>query len=201
MRRVLFSLGVGAIMAVAVVGRAQAQMPFNIVAGPTFVNTTDDNTDSRTRFFVAAGTSFSLNETFSVDPYVGYMQKGASYPDLSEDDAYDYIEIPVLLSANIPMGESAVLGISAGPQFSFNINCKEKYTDGTPEYDCSDYTDFNNTEFGFIGGASIGFPLSDSVGLAVGGGADLSVTEVFDGIKNRAYYAFASLGFALGGGM
>jgi hypothetical protein len=199
MRRLLFSMGVGAIVAVAAVGRAQAQMPLNIVAGPTFANVSgddvpDDNS-SKTGFFVAAGTAFSINETFSIDPWVGYVQKGTSFDD--GDFSLDYIEIPVFLSATIPVGESASLGISAGPQIAFNVNCDENGDD------CSEDSDFKSTEFGIVGAASIAFPLSDSVGLSLGGAADFGLTDVFDNSdgKTRTYYLFAGLGFALGGGM
>lgn len=200
MRRLLLTMGVSAIVTVAAVGRAQAQMPLNIVAGPTFANASGDDVpddaSSKTGFFVAAGTAFGISETFSIDPWVGYVQKGASLDD--GDFSVDYIEIPVFLTANIPVGESSMLALSAGPQIAFNINCED------PEgSDCSDNSDFKKTEFGIVTGASISFPLSDSVGLALGGAADFGLTDLFDqdNVKTRTYYLFAGLGFGLGGGM
>lgn len=150
MRRLFFSMGVGAIVAVAAVGRAQAQMPLNIVAGPTFANVSGDDVpddaSSKTGFFAAVGTALSISETLSIDPWVGYVQKGSSLDD--GDFSIDYIEIPVFLSASLPMGESAVLGLSAGPQIAFQVNCED--TDGS---DCSNNDNFKSTEFGIVGAA------------------------------------------------
>lgn len=200
MRKLLLSMGVGTIMAVAAAGHVQAQFPFSIVAGPTFANLRGDDTEgaeSKTGFFVAAGTAFQLNETFAVSPYLAYVQKGASNGETNEDFSLDYIEIPVFLSATVPLGESASLGLSAGPQISFNINCDVE------GFDCSDEEDFNGTDFGIVGSASIGFPVSDSASLALGGGADFGLKEYRDGVdaKTRTYYLFAALNLALGGGM
>jgi Outer membrane protein beta-barrel domain len=200
MRRMLFSLGVGAIVAVAAVGRAQAQIPLNIVAGPTFSNLRGSDTEgakNKTGFFVAAGTDFALGETVALSPYVAYVQKGATEEGTDDTFSLDYIEIPIFLGIAFPVGESAALSVAAGPQISFNINCD------FAGFDCSDEPDFNSTDFGIVGSASLGFPISESTTLAIGGGADFSLTDYRDDVdaKSRAFYLFAGLNFALGGGM
>lgn len=196
MRGSLGSLGIVFALSILLVGPVEAQFPVNIVAGPTFANLSGDDAegfDSKTGFFVGAGTAIPLNETFFIEPYVAYVQKGAD--DAGAELSLDYIEIPVFLSANIPISESVALFIGAGPQVGFNINCDD---DG---FDCSDEDDLNKTDFGIVTSAGLGFPLSDTVFIGVGGGADFGLTDVFDSgdAGNRAYYVSASVGMLLGG--
>lgn len=196
MRRIITHAGIAITLSVLLVAPVDAQFPLSITAGPTFATLSGDDTDgfdSKTGFFVAAGTIIPLNETFSIDPHLAYVQKGA---DVSGDElSLDYIEIPVLLTANIPLSESASVGLSAGPQVAFNTGCDDA------GFDCSDEDDLNTTDFGILTSAGIGFPLSETVGLAVGGGADFGLTDVFDSGdgSNRAYYIFVNLGFLIGG--
>ena len=180
-------------------GRAQAQTPLRILAGPTLSNVSTDEweTSSKLGFFAAVGTSFALSESVFVSPFLGYVQKGTTFDDDDSDGSYNYIEIPVLLGTEIPVGEKASLSISAGPQVAFNIKCDE---DGV---DCSDHEDFKSTEFGIVAGVGIGFPLTDPYNLSFGLSYDLGLTDVFEedegGFKNRVIYLWGSIGTAIGG--
>jgi len=202
---VTVAVGVGLLVTA---GQAQAQFPLNIAAGPTFSNVSNDDFDasSKTGFFAAVGTSFPVGTNLAIQPYVGYVQKGASFDfgSFQEDDTYTYIEIPVFLSYGIPLSESATLGLSAGPQVGFMIDCTEAYDDGDPDFDCSEYDNFESTEFGLVGSVGVSFPVGSSA-LSVGGGYDLGLTDVFSdidgGYKNRVFYLFVDYGFSLGGGM
>ncbi len=179
-------------------GQAHAQIPLRILAGPTFSNVSTDeyDTSSKVGFFAAVGTSFALSESVSVSPFLGFVQKGAEFSDDTQD-TYSYIEIPVLLGTQIPLGEKASLSLSAGPQFAFNINCDE---DG---YDCSEYDNYKSTEFGIVAGAGIGFPLTDPYSVSFGVSFDFGLTDVFDdldgGYKNRVIYLWGSIGTMIGG--
>lgn len=183
-------------------GDAQAQIPLRIVAGPTIANvSTDDwDTSSKVGFFVAAGTAFELQDGLAVTPYLAFVKKGATFnataSESEGDGSYDYIEIPVLLSKQIPFGETKSIGLSLGPQVAFNINCDE---DG---YDCSEYEDFKSTEFGLVGGAGLGFPLGEAHTASVGVSFDFGLTDVFEsenGYKNRVIYLWGSVGTTIGG--
>lgn len=176
-----------------------AQIPVDIVAGPTISTVSTDayDTKSKVGIFVAAGTAFPLSEKLFVSPYVGYVQKGTEFDD-GTSGSYDYIEIPVFLGTQIPLNERWSLGISAGPQVAFNVRCDE---DG---YDCSQYEDFKRTEFGVIGGVGVGFPLSEAHVLSFGGTYDLGLTDVFSSegdfsYKNRVLYLWVSFGSMIGG--
>lgn len=184
--------------------QVQAQFPINIVAGPTFANISTDEweTSSRTGFFVAAGTMFPLNENFSIQPYVAYVQKGAEFDIDDGEDVYGYIEIPVLVATSFPLSESLGLGVAAGPQVAFNVSCTEKVP-GVEDFDCKEYTDYTgDTEFGLLGSAALQFPMGTS-NLGVGAGFDWGLTDIFEdidgGYKNRVFYLFVSYGVRLGG--
>src|SRR5688572_23134261 len=132
-----------------------------------------------------------------IEPGVAYVQKGTSYSDGGDDLelALDYVEIVAFLSAYLPLGESLVFSAGAGPEVAFNIGCDD---DG---FDCSDSDDLNGTDYGIVAVANLLFPLSETLGLAVGGGADFGMTDVFSSgdAANRAYFLFAGLGFTVGG--
>jgi len=179
-------------------GPAEAQFPLRILGGPTISNVSTDeyDTSSKVGFFAAVGTSFALSESVAVSPFLGFVQKGAEFSDETQD-TYSYIEIPVLLGTQIPVGENASISLSAGPQVAFNINCDEE------GYDCSEYDNHKSTEFGFVAGAGIGFPLTDPYDLSFGVSFDFGLTDVFDemdgGYKNRVIYIWGSIGTVLGG--
>lgn len=197
MRRLFSNAGIAAALLVISVGSAEAQIPLGISVGPTFTNLTGDDADafdSKIGFFVSGGTSIALDQTFSIDPGVVYVQKGAEYA-VGGDLSLDYFEIPVLVTASFPSGENGYFGFSLGPQIAFNVNCDN---DG---FDCSDETEFNSTEFGLVAGAHIGFDVSESVGVSFGGGGDFGLTDPFDTVdaSNTAYFLSAGLNLALGG--
>jgi hypothetical protein len=118
--------------------QARGQIPLTVVAGPAIstISTDEYDTSSKTGFFVAAGTAVPLGERFAILPFVGYVQKGADFDGGTA--SYDYIEIPVQLGAQFPLGERLSLGLSAGPEVGFNVKCDEDGIDCSKEYD-----DFN----------------------------------------------------------
>lgn len=169
-----------------------AQVPLTVVAGPTLMTISSDEfeTSSTLGFFVGAGASFSLNETVSVSPFLAYVQKGAEFSDGSIG-SYDYIEVPVLFGISLPVGESdRSVQFSAGPEIGFQINCDE---DG---FDCTEFSDHKGTEFGLV--ASVGLTVNESLG--VGGGTNIGLTDLFDGLnyKTRNFYLFLSIGASAG---
>jgi hypothetical protein len=192
MRRTFAGLAVAALLTTFVPGRAEAQTPLIFVAGPSLMTISSDIYDasSTVGVFAAAGTRFQLNETVSVSPFLGYVQKGASFDGQDYSSAsYDYIEIPVLFGVGVPVGERN-LRLSAGPQIAFQIKCDE---DG---FDCTEYTDHESTQFGFVGTAALSLNEMLSVGL----GADFGATNLFEvDYKTRNYFLFLSYATAIGG--
>jgi hypothetical protein len=175
-----------------------AQFPLSFVAGPTFgsVSTSDfDGEGSTTGFFAAVGTSLPLSEVVSINPYVGYVRKGTTFDDGDYVEKFDYIEIPVLLNVGVPLGESAQLGLSAGPAIGFQISCDE---DGD---DCSEYEDHKGTEFSFMSAAGVSFPTSETGAISVGLAYDLGLTDLYEDLdyKTRTFFLFLSYSTLVGG--
>jgi hypothetical protein len=201
----------GGLMAVALgllltTGQVQAQLPLDIAAGVTFANVSTDefDTSSKTGFFAAVGTAFPLGENLSLQPYVGYVQKGTSFgPDGDDgEDTYSYIEIPVFFAMAFPLSETLNLGISAGPQVGFLIDCKES-APGFEDFDCKEYDNYDgDVEFGLLGSVGLQFPVGGS-NLTVGAGYDRGLTDIFTdldgGYKNSVFYLFVDYGLSLGG--
>jgi hypothetical protein len=198
-RSVLEVVGIAIAATVLWTGAADAQLPLSFVAGPTFANLTGDDapdpSESKTGFFVAAGTGIPINETFMIEGYVGYMQKGAQEEGGDGELTLDYVEIPILLSAMFPLTETVGLNVSAGPSIAFNLKCE---FDGE---DCSDEENFNSTDFGIMAGAGLGFPLTGNVAAFVGAGADFGFSDIEEGedVKNRVYFLFAGINVPIGG--
>ena len=167
---------------------AEAQTPLHLIAGPTFgtISTDDfDGAGTSVGFFAGIGTSVMLTETVALSPYLVYAQKGTEFDD-GEKDSYDYIELPLLLGVQVPVGESVGLNLFAGPQIGLQINCDE---DG---FDCSDFSNHKSTEFGVVGGASVAFPTGGGA-VSVGGGVDIGLTDLFDELDYKTRTFFLSL--------
>lgn len=183
---------------------AQAQLPLDVVAGPSFttVSTDELDTSSRTGFFAGVGTMIRITESVAIRPYLSYVQKGAKFTSDDGEDVYSYIEIPIFLSTAFPLSETVGLGVSVGPQVAFNITCNETVP-GEPDYDCKNYDDYGgSTELGLVGSVGLQFPAGSST-LGVGAGFDLGLKDVFrdlqGGYKNRAFFLFVGYGLPLGG--
>jgi len=179
--------------------KADAQIPINVVAGPTIatISTDDYDTSSKVGFFVAAGTAFPLAENLALMPWVGFVRKGADFSEGSSGN-YDYIEIPILIGKQFPLNDKWTLGVDAGPEIAFNVKCDE---DG---YDCTEYDDFKKTDYGIMAGASLSVPVSETRTFSFGITYDLGLADVFDsessgGYKNRVFYLFVGLGSIFGG--
>lgn len=198
---------VGALAVLSAMGvtRAEAQVEVTLVAGPTFATTSRADAESKAGFFVAAGTALPLNETFAVEAYAGYAQKGVKFDavDLTEDLSKNVLEIPVLLSAGFGLNESITLGLRAGPRISFDVSCQVDVVTvaGPDSFDCDSDPEYDSTEIGVIGGASIGFPLGESMTMSFGIAGDFGITALRDDgedEKTRTYLLFAGLGIPLG---
>jgi hypothetical protein len=179
----------------------EAQRPLILVGGPVFASTDHENASSKTGLFVAAGTSFAINERFSIDPFVGFVQKGARFEGGDFDENINVLEIPVFLSGNFPVNETVAISLGAGPQISLIISC-EYEEEGFDSEDCDDAGDeVKSFEFGFILNGNVSFPITDSLMGAVGAAADFGLTDLFEDFdeKSRTYFLYASVAIPLGG--
>lgn len=96
------------------------------------------SSDSRIGFQVGAYYDYGINETLKLRTGLQYSQKGSKNedPDNSEEEvsvAFDYIELPVELMYNFPIG-SYTMDIMAGPYLGYLLSARsdgESSTEGT----------------------------------------------------------------------
>jgi hypothetical protein len=124
---------------------ANAQLPqFGAKIGLNFANVTGSDADAifqgngtRTGLVVGAFMTYDLIPLLSIQPEVLYSQKGTKgsgteYVDVNGSlykadytytQTFNYIEIPVLLKLNLPLGPEVPVKASvyAGPDFAFNV--------------------------------------------------------------------------------
>lgn len=164
-----------------------------------------DDVESRTGFVGGAYFQTDFSTNFGVRIEGLYFQKGASADSASFDATFklDYIEFPVLLMANLPVGDTGRLSIFAGPTMGFNMVAEIEGSAGdfSATVDISDSV--ASSEFGLTFGAGLGFNVG-SVIVGVDGRYGFGLTTVGDGdlededITNEGFAFMASLGFPIG---
>ena len=183
---------------------AQRPMRFGIIGGANITGAWGDDaddTDTQTGFDVGGLAQIPVGEMVTIQPEVHYTQKGFSRGLVTgeEERSLDYIQVPVLLRAGVPLAEGFDVDLQFGPSFGFLMSCESRTeTAGTTTtIDCDDST--RGFDWGIIGGGSFSW--------AAGPGDflfdiryDLGMTEVGDAegapdIRNTSFqfllgYAF-----------
>jgi opacity protein-like surface antigen len=170
-----------------------------------------DEVESRTGFVGGAyyQTDFSPNVGVRVE--LLYFMKGATGDSASVDVTFkfDYIELPVLLMANIPVGDTGRFSVFGGPTVGYNVAADLEASSGglSLSGDLDDaIADF---EFGLTFGAGLSFDVG-SVIVGVDGRYGLGLTTVADDdfaeefgvedadVTNEGFAFMASIGFPIG---
>ncbi len=162
-------------------------------------------TESRTGFYGGVDVNIPLSKNFSFSPGVMYAQKGVSMKgelglkgveflgiNAGAELQNDYIDIPMLLKANVEG-----LEIFAGPQFSYLMNSKLKTQAGllgvnllNKSFDVSDQ--FNKWDAGVTGG--IGYTFKN--GLSLSASYDHGLSKLDNGKSVNAYNRSFKVGAA-----
>lgn len=176
-----------------------------------------ESSDSRAR--LAAGGGFDLLSLgpFVVSPEVYYAQKGAGEMETGvqqgrpADVSLEYVEIPLLLKLELPLGGSRFFPyVAGGPVFGWQLDCDVRATEGGVEDNCDDILGgseqleetLRSYEQGLTFGAGFAFDvLRGFGGLTVDARYSVGLTrlsESDDGpdIQNRAFALL--LGYRLG---
>lgn len=196
---------------------AQAQgLSLGVEGGVTFadLSVSDGGADlgSQTGFRVAGVARYGFGGAFGIQTGVGLSQKGAeddTDPAATVDVDLSYIEVPLLLTLDIPTGPAPVNPrIFAGPQVSFETTCELGVEGGgtSATFDCGDQSlgemafDTKGTDVGLVFGGGLDFGLGGPVALTVDGRYDLGLTDINDiadpnpaEVKNRTFSASAGL--------
>lgn len=145
---------------------AAAQRPFRVgVIGGYNMASLDgegiDNADSRSGFDIGGLVQIPMGEMITIQPEVHYSQRGASLEEegVGSEIALDYIHVPVLLSAGVPLAEGFDFNFVVGPSFAFEMGCEVEPEDGDA-VECADAgIETKSTSIGIIGGGSFAWAM------------------------------------------
>jgi hypothetical protein len=157
MKRLLFALLVAASVVLLVAPLSAKGMMFGIKGGLSEAkfNGSDVGDNSYKAGFVGgAFMNYELTDIFSIQPEVLFAMKGAKFDSagVSFKDKLNYIEVPILLKANLPVSGSIKPSIYAGPAFDFRLSAKA--SDGE-EIDFKDQT--AGFDLGIAAGAMVAY--------------------------------------------
>lgn len=130
---------------------------------------------------------FAPDGLVGIQTGVAYSQKGASETEGDTDVAIelDYIEVPLLLTVNVPTGSTVRPRLYAGPQVAFEASCNLTGTDGSVTVDVACDSDeleeigFNteSTDFSLLFGGGLQVEAGPGV-LTLDGRYDLGLTDI-----------------------
>ena len=89
----------------------------------------------------------------------------------------DYIEIPVVFKANLPLEGQLIPNLYAGPYVGFAVNREREASDDGGTQDRSD--EYSSTDYGLALGASFDTSFA-GYGFTVGGRYDLGLANIND---------------------
>ena len=86
----------------------------------------------------------------AIQPEVLYTQKGVKRDAPNEDVSVDYIEVPVLVKAGLPLSDLLDVDVFAGPALAFKMG-----SDDSSEPDEASTIRYNSTNLGVVLGAGV----------------------------------------------
>jgi SH3-like domain-containing protein len=115
-----------------------------------------DEFSSRFGFTAGALAYFPLNHFIGIQPELVYAQKGAvkNSGGIESTLQFDYIDLPILLRINLPVGRTLSPYITVGPLLSYNIQAIVTDNGSTLEI-----TDLKKLDYGVSAGGGLQFIL------------------------------------------
>jgi hypothetical protein len=178
---------------------AHAQVEAGVLGGVSFGNISNSGVlpgdlSTRTGFAGGGYIGYRFGDVVGVEGNVLYAQRGetsdASFA--TAETKLDYIDVPVLLTANIPLASIRPYAY-AGPQVSFEVACH------TAAGATCDNADREKTDYAAVIGAGVRFGAPVGLGLEaryVYGLKDLSFSTVSssESYQNRTFMILARIG-------
>ena len=147
---------------------------FGVQGGINIANvsfTPEDSTDpfnpefkSRTRAVFGGFVARDFNAKAGLQIDFLYSQKGSKFDfteadgtDVAFEAGIDYIEIPVLIRANIPGSGSVKARVFGGPSFAFKVKDDITATVDGFEVPDAEVAEFKSTDFGLVIGGAVQF--------------------------------------------
>ena len=187
---------------------AAAQRPFRvgIIGGYNMANLDGDgieDADSRSGFDIGGLVQIPMGEMITIQPEVHYSQRGASFEEegVGAEIALDYIHVPVLLRAGVPLAEGFDFDFIVGPSFAFEMGCEIEPEEGD-SFDCDDDAlggefDRKSTSIGIIGGGSFAWAAGPG-DLLVDVRYDWGLTNISDSDADDSDVKNTALQFLIG---
>lgn len=209
-RTILGMVGVAAALAAFSPSDAAAQRPMRvgIIGGynmATFWGDDADGADSRSGFDVGGLIQIPMGDMITIQPEVHYTQKGASAEFdtglgvVETEIALDYIQVPILFKAGLPLAEGFDFDFQFGPSLGFLMSCSSSIEDGE-DTDCPDGT-YKAFDYGIIAGGSFAWA-AGAGDVLVDIRYDLGLTAIGDqqdapDVKNSALQFLIGYAFPL----
>jgi outer membrane protein with beta-barrel domain len=216
---------IAACLAVAASGTTLSAQAASAARGPTRVGllaglnvatihgSDDEGIGNHVGFVGGVYLSTGLTSVLSVRPELLYSMKGAE-TSFSEQGVtaeakvkIGYIEVPVLLVADLPVAGSITPQLYAGPSFAFKVSCNAEFSaEGVNiSGSCDDTTDpedgtLKSFDVGATAGGALRFGLKSGSAFTVGVRYTLGLTAIAEqsDTKNRVLGIVASYELSLG---
>ncbi len=206
----LVSLG---LVAGSTAGRAQG-LAVGVEGGATFSTVhlgqspTGVDLSNRTGLRMSGVLRYGFAGPFGLQTGLSLTQKGADLTDtsgsgLTESIHVNYVQVPLLLTLQIPTGPSPVHPrLFAGPEVGFQSKCTITGSASgiSASVDCNSTTlgqaalDTKKTTFGLTFGGGLDFPIGGPLAITVDGRYELGLTDINnqntsgnDSVKNRTF--------------
>lgn len=188
-RTILGTMGVAAALMIFAPSDAAAQRPMRvgIIGGynmASFWGDDADDFDSRSGFDIGGLVQIPMGDMITVQPEVHYTQKGAEAEldfgagSTDVEFAVNYIQVPVLFKAGLPLAEGFDFDFQFGPSLGFNMGCEVSNEDD--EVDCEDAGfEVKGFDYGIIAGGSFAWA-AGAGDLLVDVRYDLGLTSIID---------------------
>lgn len=162
MKKVTVALMVAAVVLLAVSPLFAKGIMVGVKAGVNLANLTGSDVENTSILTGMAGGAFlcyNITDIFAVQPEILFSMKGAKEDSAGTSIKWkaNYIEIPILLKANLPTEGKIKPSLYAGPGFGILVSSKQ--TDGT-EMDVKDFTKSSN--IGIIAGAAVAYEMGNA---------------------------------------
>ncbi len=137
----------------AFAGEAAAQRPFRVgvIGGYNMASAWGDDAesaDSRSGFDGGALVQIPMGSMITIQPEVHYSQRGYQIGDT--ETALDYITVPILLRAGLPLAEGFDFDFLVGPSLGFLMSCSTS-VDDADDVECPD-DDYESFDYGIVAG-------------------------------------------------
>ena len=189
---------------------AQRPMRVGVIGGynmASFWGDDADDADSRSGFDIGGLVQIPMGDMITIQPEVHYSQRGASFEEevLGEtfevEYALDYIHVPILFKAGLPLAEGFDFDFQFGPSLGFNMGCDLEPEEGD-SVECEDAGfDVKGFDYGIIAGGSFAWAAGPG-DVLVDVRYDLGLTSIIDeedadDIKNSALQFLVGYAFPL----